>query len=40
MVVASHSSVTKVITLQPDELLHMDIVSPAQVCYFGGMWYV
>jgi hypothetical protein len=29
-----------VITLQLSELLHMDIVGPAQVCSFVGMWYV
>jgi hypothetical protein len=26
-------------TLQPSELLHMDIAGPAWVCSFGGMWY-
>jgi hypothetical protein len=40
MVAASHSLVTKVMTSQPDELLHMDIVGPTRVCPFGGMWYV
>jgi hypothetical protein len=29
-----------VMTLQPSELLHMDIVGPARVCSFGGMWHV
>jgi hypothetical protein len=37
MVAASHSLVTKVMTLQPIELLHMDTVGPARVCSFGGV---
>jgi hypothetical protein len=36
MVVAYHYLVTKVMTTQHDELLHMDIVGPARFCYFGG----
>jgi hypothetical protein len=36
VLVASHSIVTKVMTLQPDEFLHMDNVSLARVCSFGG----
>jgi hypothetical protein len=36
MVAASHSSVTKVMTTQPDELLHMDTVGPARVFVSGG----
>jgi hypothetical protein len=40
MVVASHSPVTKVMTSQPSEFLHMDTVGPARVCSLGGMWYV
>jgi hypothetical protein len=36
MVVASHSPVTKMMTSQPDKLLHMDTVGPAWVCSFGG----
>jgi hypothetical protein len=32
---ASHSPVTNVMTSQPNELLYMDIVGVAQVCYFG-----
>jgi hypothetical protein len=40
MVAASHSLVTRVMTLQLGELLHMDIVGPARVCSFGEMWYV
>ena len=39
MVAASHSPVTKVMTLHPGELLHMDTVGPARVCSFGGKWY-
>jgi hypothetical protein len=35
MVVASHSLVTKVITLQPGKLLHMDTIGLARVCSFG-----
>jgi hypothetical protein len=27
-------------TSQPDEFLHMDIIGPAWVSYFGGMWHV
>jgi hypothetical protein len=40
MVATSHSTVTKVMTSQPGELLHMDIVGLARVCSFEGMWYV
>jgi transposase InsO family protein len=40
VVASSHSSVTKVMTSQPDKLLHMNIVGPARVCSFWGMWYV
>ena len=40
MVVASHSPVTKVMTSQLGEFLHMDTVGPARVCSSGGMWYV
>jgi hypothetical protein len=36
VVAASHSPVTKVMTLQPDELLHLDNVGPVRVCSFGG----
>jgi hypothetical protein len=39
MVAASHSPVTKVMTSQLGELLHMNNVGPARVS-FGGMWYV
>jgi hypothetical protein len=40
LVAASHSPVTKVMTSQPSELLHMDTIVPARVCFFEGMWYV
>jgi hypothetical protein len=40
MVVASHSSVSKVMTLHPGALLHMDTFGPDMVCSFGGKWYV
>jgi transposase InsO family protein len=40
MVVTSHSSVTKVMTLQPDEFLHMDTNGLPWVCSFEGKWYV
>jgi hypothetical protein len=40
MVVVSDSRVTKVMTLQLDELLHMDTVGPARGFSFGGKWYV
>jgi hypothetical protein len=40
MVAASLFPVTKVMTLQLGELLHMDTVGPARVCSFEGMGYV
>jgi transposase InsO family protein len=40
MVVASHSSVTKLMTSQPDKLLHVDTVGTTWVCSFMGIWYV
>jgi transposase InsO family protein len=40
MIDASHSSVNTVMTEQPRQLLHMDIVDPSQVCSMGGKWYV
>ena len=36
MIVASQSSVNKVMTSQPSELLHMDTIGPAWVCSLGG----
>jgi transposase InsO family protein len=40
MVATSHTPITKVMTLQPDELLHMDTNGLAWVCSFEGKWYV
>jgi hypothetical protein len=40
MVAASHSLVTKVMTLHHGEFLHTDTVGPAMICSFGGKWYV
>ena len=40
MVAASHPPMSQVITKEPSELLHMDIVDPAQVQSDGGKWYV
>ena len=40
MVAASHPYVNKVMTKEPGELLHMDIVGPARVRSDGGKWYV
>jgi hypothetical protein len=40
MVAASHPPVNQVMTKEHDELLHMDIVGPAQVRSDGGKWYV
>jgi hypothetical protein len=40
MIIASYSLVNTVMTQQPGQLLHMDIVGPSQVRSMGGMWYV
>jgi transposase InsO family protein len=40
MIAASHSPVNTVMTEQPRELLHMDIVDPSRVRSMGGKWYV
>jgi hypothetical protein len=40
MITASHSLINTVITKQPRQLLHMDIVSPSRVRFMGGKWYV
>ena len=40
MVAASHTPINQVMTLYPNELLHMDIVGPARVRSVGGKWYV
>jgi transposase InsO family protein len=39
MIVASHSSVNTVMTEQPGQLLHIDIVGPSWVRSMGGKWY-
>jgi transposase InsO family protein len=40
MIVASHSPVNTVMTEHPEQLLHMDTVSPSWVRSMGGKWYV
>jgi hypothetical protein len=40
MIITSHSLVNTVMTEQPRQLLHMDIVSPSRVRSIGGKWYV
>jgi hypothetical protein len=40
MITASHSSVNTVMTEQPRQLLHMDIVDPSHVRSMGGKWYI
>jgi transposase InsO family protein len=40
MIVASHYPINTVVTEQPRQLLHMDIVGPSRVCSTGGKWYV
>ncbi|WVZ84907.1 hypothetical protein U9M48_031877 [Paspalum notatum var. saurae] len=40
MVAASHIPVSHVMTSYPGELLHMDIIGPAQVASVSGKWYV
>jgi hypothetical protein len=40
MISAYHSPVNTVMTEQPGQLLHIDTVSPSQVCSTGGKWYV
>jgi hypothetical protein len=40
MIAASHSLVNTVMTERLGQLLHMDTVSPSQVCSMGGKWYV
>jgi hypothetical protein len=39
MIGASHSPVNTVMTKQPGQLLHMDIVDPSQVRSTSGKWY-
>jgi hypothetical protein len=40
MIAASHSPVNIVMTEQPGQLLHMDIIGPSRVRSMGGKWYV
>jgi hypothetical protein len=40
MVAVSHPHVNQVKAKEPGELLHMDIVGPAQVQSDGGRWYL
>jgi hypothetical protein len=40
MIDASHSPVNTMMTEQPRQLLHMDIVGLSQVRSMGGKWYV
>jgi hypothetical protein len=40
IIAASRSPVKTVITEQPKQLLHMDIISPSQVLSMGGKWYI
>jgi transposase InsO family protein len=40
MVAAAHPHVNQVMTKEPSELLHMDIVGPTQVRSDGDKWYI
>jgi hypothetical protein len=40
MIVSSNSPINLVMTKQPGELLHMDIVGPSRVRFVGGKWFV
>jgi hypothetical protein len=40
MIAASHSPVNTVMTERPRQLLYMNTVSPSQVLFMGGKWYV
>jgi hypothetical protein len=40
MIAASNLPINLVMTKQPRELLHMDIVGPSQVRSVGGKWFV
>jgi hypothetical protein len=40
MIIASHSLINTMMTEQPGQLLHMDIVGPSRVRSVGGKWYV
>jgi hypothetical protein len=39
MIVTSHSPVNTVMTKHPEQLLHMDTISPSWVRFMGGKWY-
>jgi hypothetical protein len=40
MIIISHSPVNTLMTEQPKQLLHMNIVGPSQIRSMGGKWYV
>jgi hypothetical protein len=40
MVATSHPPVNQVMTKEPSELLHMDMVGPTRVWSDGGKWYI
>jgi hypothetical protein len=40
MIAASHSLVNIVMTEQPGQLLHMDIVGPSQIRSMDDKWYI
>jgi hypothetical protein len=40
MIATSHSSVNPMMTEQPGQLLHMDIIAPSRVRSMGDKWYV
>jgi hypothetical protein len=40
MIATSHSLINIVMTEQPGQLLHMDIVGPSQIRSMGDKWYV
>jgi transposase InsO family protein len=40
MIAASHSLINTMMTEQPGQLLHMDIVGPSRICSMRGKWFV
>jgi hypothetical protein len=40
MIIISHSPVNTLMTEQPEQLLHMNIVGPSRIRSMGGKWYV
>jgi transposase InsO family protein len=40
MIAASHSLIYTMMIKRPRQLLHIDTISPSQVCSMGGKWYV